>query len=84
MAVIKYGLYGCRLAAATIPVMTEESISLLFLGCMDRFVSEQHAVPPAKGLSAIHYRAADRHGNRKPHTIFKQYGDFFFKQTIPH
>lgn len=57
--------------------MTEESVSLLFLACMDRFVSEQHAVPPAKELLVLKYRAADRQQNRKTHTIFKQNGFVF-------
>ena len=83
MAVIKYGLYGCSLAATSIPIMTEESISLLFHSCVDKFVCEQHVVQPAKGLSAIHHRGADKQIEIETYrykTIFRQC--FFFISNI--
>lgn len=74
----KYGLCSHRLAATSVLIMTEESVSLLFLACMDRFVSQQHAVPPAKEPLVLKYRAADRRQKRKTHIVFKQNGIFFF------
>lgn len=75
----EHGLCGHRLASTSMPIMSEESISLLFFACVSGFVCEQNTVPPVKGLAAMHhelhaYTTVEHKKNPYSHNVGDQVG----------
>lgn len=78
MAVIRYGIYVCRLVAASIPIITGD------IHCLTVFLLEWTDLCPSSMLfhllrDFLPYRAADRRGNgkKKTQTLSRQCGNPF-------